>query len=293
MRYLFVINPVAGGNDQSALKKDIKKKFTNHQTTIYETTKSNDIANIEVLIEEEKPESCIICGGDGTINMLTPTLLKYDLTLGIVPAGSANGLATEYGIDLDNALDVILEANAGQLDVIKVNDHYMLHLADFGLNASLIKRYESENRHGFFGYVISALKELPVVSQNDFNVRLKVSTNTYEYRTKSLIIANARSYGTGFVVNPKGIKDDGLVELCILKDISTQDILKKLFLEENDHDPTTNESPLYYYHSVKEAIIECPKPVIFQSDGEYLGEITELNVSVHPEQIRIYTKPSL
>lgn len=286
-RYLFVINPIAGGNDQSDLLEEITDRYRNENIyEFYHTTGKNDIVQIEEIIKSFKPTICVISGGDGTINMLIPTMLKYNLTLGIIPSGSANGLATELDIIMDNALDVIADHKVRGLDIVKLNDHYMLHLADFGLNAILVKRYESEKRRGFIGYAISAIKELPI-RDKEFTATISYDGHERTFSTQFLVIANAKSYGTGFTINPYGKTNDGKVEICVLKELSGQLILNQLFTD----NPTDKHKEHFECFSVSKATIRCSTPTHFQSDGEYLGELTELNIEVLPQQLSVLVEP--
>lgn len=286
-RYLFVINPIAGGNDQTDLLEEITDRYGSMQNyEFYHTTGENDIKLIEERIERFQPTICVISGGDGTINMLIPTLIKYDLTMGIIPSGSANGLATELDIIMDNALDVVSNHQLRSLDIIKLNDQYMLHLADFGLNASLVKRYEAEDRHGFIGYAISAIQEFPL-KEKPFTATIIFDDKEQVFSTKFLVIANAKSYGTGFTINPSGRSDDGLVEICVLKELSGQFLLNQILTD----DPSDKNKEYFECFSVKNAIIKCSPATDFQSDGEYLGKLDEVRVEVLAHQLKVLVEP--
>lgn len=286
-KYLFVINPVAGGNDQTDLIAELTRRYGDkRQYDFYETTGKRDIVEIEKVIESFQPDTCIISGGDGTINMLIPTLIKYDLAMGIIPSGSANGLAADLDIVMDNALDVITHHKKKHLDIVKLNEHYMLHLADFGLNASLVKRYENEKRRGFLGYAISALKEFPA-RERPFEATISFDGKEKKFTTEFLVIANARSYGTGFMVNPKGITDDGKVEICVLKEFSSRLIFSQLLTE----DPTEKHREYFECFSVDKATINVSVPTNFQSDGEYHGELEEVKVEVLPRKLVVLVEP--
>ena len=52
----------------------------------------------ELRIEKINPEYVIAVGGDGTVTMLANILAGTDTPLGILPAGSANGMAKELEI---------------------------------------------------------------------------------------------------------------------------------------------------------------------------------------------------
>lgn len=285
VRYLFVINPVAGGTDKAELIQEIKKRCHNSglQYTIYQTTGEEDLGQIALIVDQFKPHVCIISGGDGTINMLTPLLLNEGLTLGIIPAGSANGLAKGLGIDLENAMNKIFSGTKVPVDVIKFNDKwFMLHLADLGLNAALVKRYKEEGRRGFWGYAISALKVFSTMEEL-FRITIEIEGQVREFETKFLVIANARAYGTGYQVNPKGKLNDQKVELCVLKEPAPRMLIANVLRNEIQKEL----NPVFDIIPVNEAVITCNKKVHFQYDGEYHGRIDKLTVNVLKNQLHI------
>lgn len=285
-KYLFVINPVSGGTDKSRLIQDIHHRCEKYsiQPIIHRTNGKDDLRKVDEALTNHQPEKVIIGGGDGTINEMLPVLLKHRIAVGIIPIGSANGLARELGLQLSNALDCIFAGHKKGVDVISINDHLMIHMADIGLNATLIKRYEAEDRRGFLGYAISALKELPSLDES-FHVTLDFGDQQKELETKFLVIANARMYGTGYEVNPVGNISDQQVEICAMKELSAALIAEDLFLnnpEEKYHD-------LFHIYSGNTCSIKCEKPIDFQIDGEYLGTTDELQICVLPEQLTIMT----
>src|SRR5687768_7089340 len=67
------------------------------------TTLSNRIIQV-------KPDIVVAVGGDGTLGYVVSELVSTGIPLGIVPAGSANGMARELKIPLkaEEALQIIL-----------------------------------------------------------------------------------------------------------------------------------------------------------------------------------------
>ncbi|VXD13344.1 diacylglycerol kinase family protein [Marinoscillum sp. 108] len=284
-KHLFVINPVSGSANTHELLHDIDRHFSTSHTEfkILQTTGSNDAAAIQHALNTYCPDVVGVAGGDGSINMVAPLLISTGIPLGIIPSGSANGLAGEFGISMDNALQNILSERTSHLDVTLINDrHYMLHMADLGLNASLVRRYEEENRSGFMGYAISAIQELPML-QRHFRVTITSGNSKTAFETNFLVIANTRMYGTGYEVNPVGKFDDQQVELCMMKPLSAELMINNLFLQ-NQPD---RDSELFDIYSYQEVQIQSSTPIDFQSDGEYIGELTDLHIRVLPDQLRI------
>ena len=87
-------------------------------------------------------------GGDGTIKQVATMLLDTGIPLGVLPAGSANGMARELGIpnDIKGSMAVLVDGIPKPTDVVSIhiNDDICLHLSDIGLNAQLVQHYDKE-----------------------------------------------------------------------------------------------------------------------------------------------------
>ena len=92
LKLLFVINPVAGPNPASW--KDIISNYFTEKPFIAEyfiLEKKSDIDKIRKKINDFLPDRVVAVGGDGTVTMVAKLVAVTNSTLGILPAGSANG----------------------------------------------------------------------------------------------------------------------------------------------------------------------------------------------------------
>lgn len=281
-KHLFVINPVSGGAQKDMLIAEIEKLFHKYSIRIIKTTGLEDAERLKKEIQDFNPDIVNIGGGDGTINKLALTISNAGKTMGIIPSGSANGLATDLGIDINNALDCIKSTKTIDLDIVMINNHPMIHMADLGLNAALIRRYEQEERRGLLGYAVSAFKELSAV--NDlFEALVTTDNTTLRLLTSFLVIANSKQYGTGYEINPNGQLDDQQFEICAMKELSVDNVFQNLFNPEN----AGRTNGIFDSHSYTEAAIKLQKATDFQIDGEYMGKVNELSIKVHSNQIKL------
>ena len=140
----------------------------------------------------------VAVGGDGTVTLIAKQLLGTDIIMGILPAGSANGMAKELNIPEvpEQALDIIVNGTIKCCDVIKINDNEIsLHLSDFGLNARLVKYFDEGTLRGMWGYsrmVFKVLWSKKLMNAHIIADNLDLETNAY-----MVVIANASKYGTG------------------------------------------------------------------------------------------------
>lgn len=220
-KILFVINPKSGRGFKVNSDAVISKFSVDYgfQYEIFKTTGKDDGTKIREQVDEYKPDTVVAVGGDGTINIVAEVLIGTQMKLGIIPNGSANGLAYNLNMpaQFEEALRRNLDCRFKPIDVIRVNDkHYCLHLSDLGINARIVKRFEREGGKGLIGYGKQLVKEL-FSKKSFFTIRLETADATKRTKAEMVVIANAKSYGTGISINPYGHLDDGKFEVIIIK----------------------------------------------------------------------------
>src|SRR5688572_4798818 len=114
-RLLFIINAGAGTN-KIDWTEAIRNYFTKLDESIklFELHKDCKSEEIRQLIESFKADRVIAVGGDGTVNLVAQAVLQTNIPVGILPAGSANGMAKELGIPLDpdKALEIAVNGDS-------------------------------------------------------------------------------------------------------------------------------------------------------------------------------------
>ena len=279
-----VVNPISGDVDKSELT-EAALFFAENQNlnlVIYNTSGVNDIVNIQTLYKTYEPERIIVAGGDGTIKMVAEAMEKEDVILGILPAGSSNGLAVDLDLmlTLDENLKIAFLHDYIEIDIITINDKISLHLSDLGLNAELIKNYENATIRGKLGYALQAVTTL-IDFEGPFTATITANNETINCVARMIVIANSKKYGTGVVINPNGVMNDGMFELVILKNLDLfvfgQIITGNMPIESNDVEII----------STNQAFIKTNFPVSFQMDGEYCGTETEYDVEILHKQMKV------
>ena len=281
---LLVVNPISGGVDKSEFIEATKHLATkeNQNLILYKTSGVADISTIKMLYKQYKPERIIIIGGDGTIKMVAEATESHNVILGILPAGSANGLAVDLDLmkTLEENLEIAFYNNYIELDTIVINNQNCFHLSDLGLNAELVKNYEKSSIHGKWGYFLQAINTLMDLGE-PFIATITTVNQTIECEARMIVIANSKKYGTGIVINPDGVMNDGKFELVILKKLDLM-IFGGIITGNMPLNPEEIE-----ILSTNKATITTNFPVSFQIDGEYCGAETELNITISSSKIKI------
>jgi YegS/Rv2252/BmrU family lipid kinase len=84
----------------------------------------------------------IVGGGDGTIRAAANALAGKDAACGILPLGTANSFARSLNVplDLDGAVDVLLQGRTKQVDVGLIGDKCFLTAVAIGLSPEIHRR---------------------------------------------------------------------------------------------------------------------------------------------------------
>ena len=284
MNVLLVVNPVAGDVDKSEVIRQVEAYTEQHgmRLKLYKTTGQDDERHITELLNSYSAHRVLVAGGDGSIKMLAEVMRDQKVPMGILPTGSANGLARNLALPstIREALEIALGDCLRDIDAICINNHLCLHLSDLGLNAELIRHYEAGNIRGKLGYLIQSIPTL-IESDMPFDFDVTIGDTSVQHQGILLAIANAQQYGTGAVINPEGRMDDGKFEVLIFKKFDMIEIMKTLN-EDLEPDPDFVES-----YATTHAHIHCHQPVPFQIDGEYYDEVRHLEVSILPKHLKI------
>lgn len=283
--FLFVINPIAGGNDKSDLTAMVKAyaKDSNVNLICYETTGKNDEEAIKKLVDEHSPKRILVAGGDGTIKMVAEATLNDDVIIGILPAGSANGLSVDLDLPdtIEENLEIVFKGTVEPVDMVTINGKNSLHLSDIGVNAELIRNYENGSVRGKLGYALQALNTLTHLDE-PFYATITANGKSVETEARMVVIANANKYGTGVTINPVGRINDGKFEIVVVKNLDLAVIGKIL-----SGNITVNENEDIEIISADEALITTNVPVSFQIDGEFCGDVDKLEVKILHHQMKI------
>ncbi len=283
--FLLVVNPIAGGNDKSDLIQAVNEYAAKEEIglIVYETTGKNDEEEIKRYYNEYKPERVLVAGGDGTIKITAEAIGQKDVIIGVLPAGSANGLSVDLNLsnDIKENLSTAFHGDYIEMDMVSINGKKSLHLSDIGVNAELVKKYEEGSVRGKWGYALQAINALTEL-QDPFHVIIEANGNTTETDARMVVIANTQRYGTGVTINPIGKMDDGKFEIVILKNLDIFFIGKIL----TGNMPVESRDDVEII-STDEALITTDVPVSFQIDGEFCGEVDRLDVKILHREMKV------
>ena len=228
-------------------------------------------------------------GGDGTINEVACALVFNPVPLGIVPAGSGNGLARELGVSLEprRAIADALRAEPRRIDMGDLDGRYFANIAGIGFDAHVAHRFADPGNHsrGFAKYAAIAGRALLTYTPECY--RITAGADRVEARAVLVTIANSAQFGNDARIAPGARVDDGLLDLVVMEERSrwrTIVNLPRLF------NGTVGQAPGCSIRRVDRVVIESDRPMIFHVDGEPMQGGTSLRARVHPGALLVAVK---
>lgn len=283
---LFIVNPASGKRleDYEKLIRIAHLAKTGEEPEIYVLKEFIDYQSLKRVISESNADRVIAVGGDGTIKLIAECILLSEISLAIIPAGSANGMAKELGIptNFDLAFDFCLSGAPTKIHVVKIGDEICIHLADLGFNAYLVKEFEAINSRGMLGYFRATFHAL--IAHRKMNIELTCKGENIKSEAAMVAIANATTYGSGLKINPDGKLDDNLFEVILVKDYSYLEIFR-VWLRKGRFNAQKVE--VFQTDTLN---ITSKHREHFQIDGEYLGKVKNVTATIIPAALNIIAK---
>ena len=284
----FIVNPVSGGR-RGDIVEVIQRVLggTGIDFEIVSTTHRGHAAILAREAAEDGVELVVAVGGDGTVNEVGRGLIGTNAVLGLLPIGSGNAFARALGVPINpgRACRALLDAEVRCIDAGRICDRYFFSTAGIALDAEVCWRYDRRpvSRRGFLPYVWLTAHSFLSYTPEDVTFTLD-DDRTIRTRPVVATIANTAEYGDRAVIAPSARPDDGLLDLCVIEDVS----LFRGFL----HAPrlftgTIDRMPGVRMYRSRTFGIVRPGPGRLQVDGESLEGEAALHVEVVPEAVRI------
>jgi YegS/Rv2252/BmrU family lipid kinase len=223
-------------------------------------------------------------GGDGTINEVASALAFDDVPLGIVPAGSGNGLARELGVHprAERAIADALQAVPRAMDMGEIDGHLFANIAGVGFDAHIASRFATAARRGFVGYAAITARALTSYAPQQYRVTIGgVETS---HRAILVTIANSAQFGNNARIAPGARVDDGELDLVVVEErsrLATVCQLPRLF------NGTAGRMPGCTIRRIRTVTIESERPMTYHVDGEPVEGGTLLKGRVHPGALMV------
>lgn len=287
MNVAAIINPIsgAGANRNAArarvasLTHELERRGI--RASIELTTRAGHARELASKFAEARVDLLIVCGGDGTVNEAAGALVGTATAIGLVPAGSGNGLAAALGSSR-NPRDAIARALAGRrraIDAGIVAGRPFFNIAGIGVDAVIARRFNERapGGRGALPYFIIGVTEGCRYRGEEYEVDLEGDSR----RLRALLIAfaNGQEYGVGARLCAGARLDDGLLNAVVVEDRS---ILSRFWHARYLVSGTPERAPCVIARPVRRASIRREGRIEFHVDGEMGSAEGEVTVSIRP-----------
>ena len=289
-----VVNPTAGlgaARDGARGRAEQAAAFAlshGSEVEVVVTTQSGHARELAASAVRRGAQMVVAWGGDGTINEVAASLAFSECVLGVVPAGSGNGLARELSIPLEPraAFDAVMAGVDRRIDVGTLDGRVFVNVAGVGLDARVAQRFAEigRNRRGMVGYARAALREVAMFKPD--NLTLELDGGRHDVRPLFVAFANGRQYGNGAIVAPDARIDDGRLHVVVVTSRSTWGILRGMpaFFSGRIH-----AHPGVTTYVVADAYVSGAGPMLCHVDGEphMAGSRVEVRVQAGALTVRV------
>jgi YegS/Rv2252/BmrU family lipid kinase len=214
----------------------------------------------------------LLFGGDGTVHQALPAIAETNLPFGFLPCGRGNDFARNIGLPSQLKKSCSLPSNPWlqEVDLPGINGSPFISVAYTGFDAE-VNGLANEGK-GYFGgtlgYIVCVTRALK--SFRPFEVEITIDGNIWRERVMMVTVANAPFYGGGMKIAPDANMNDGLLNVCIVKEISKLELLwefPKVFKG------THIDHPRIMMKSGRRIRLTSDEPRRIFADGEYVGHL--------------------
>jgi diacylglycerol kinase (ATP) len=234
----------------------------------------------------EGTELIFVWGGDGTVQRCVDAAAGSDAALAILPAGTANLLATNLGIpqDIEQAVHIGLRGERRKLDVGRFNGEKFAVMAGAGFDASMIQQADGslKERLGRVAYVWTGSQQLRA---KPFKAKIEVDgVPWYAGAASCILVGNVGRLFGGVEVFADARPDDGRLELGVVNADGVTDWVRTLARTAVGQ---AERSPLVQATSAKKIKVKLNRKVLYEIDGGDREKVKSFGIKVEPAAITI------
>jgi YegS/Rv2252/BmrU family lipid kinase len=230
----------------------------------------------------------IVAGGDGTINEAIQGLAGSKARLAIIPRGTANVLARELKLPLDDeqATLVAAQGNSRRIHLGLATEEksgtsrLFVLMAGIGLDASVVQRVQPrlKKRIGKGAFWLSGLSHLTDWQPTPFTLEI----DEQRYIGTFAAIGKAARYGGDLLITPGARLEEPLFEVCLIETLSRLRYLQLLSYVVRAGMPRNKPGVRF----VKAASVRATGEAPVQVDGELIGQLP-MRFEIAPQSLEV------
>ncbi len=282
----FIINPNSGTMKKNGLPELIKNELDHNifDAEILFTEYKGHGTTLARRYKEYGFDYIVAVGGDGTVNEIASELIHSEVSLGIVPIGSGNGLARHLNIPM-NLTKAVKDLNFSEsilIDYGIVNDKLFFCTCGTGFDAYVSMEFAKGKTRGIMAYIEKTIKGY--FSYKPQNCHLTGDGIDLESKAFVMTFANAGQWGSNAYIAPQASVQDGKIDISIMSSfpiIAIPTLALQLFTKTIDNDlfMTTLRT--------NEVTLTRDEEGPFHYDGEPYEEGRVIHIKMVPEGLKV------
>lgn len=234
---LIVVNPKAGHGRAARLVPFLRERLAGRPDIGLEvTTRAGQAESLAAEAIRDGRERVVAAGGDGTVQEVVNGLVDAGAgELGILPVGTGNDLARSLGLprDAGEAWTIAIGRTTRAIDVARATNgdgtaRWFASAGGIGFDAQVAGAMALRRgwQAGRAGYLVTTLAELRRFENR--RIRMVVDETELEDGVLFVAFANGEYYGGGMRIAPGARTDDGVLDICVVGDISRLTAIRQL-----------------------------------------------------------------
>jgi diacylglycerol kinase (ATP) len=252
----------------------------------YEVSKSRKAPDQVRRALADGAELLFVWGGDGTVQRCIDALDGAEVTVAVVPAGTANLFASNLGIpkDIQEAVHTGLHGARRKIDVGRMNGERFAVMAGAGFDAEMIREAEAglKDRVGRVAYVWTGVNQL---GRKPFEAEIKVDgTSWFQGKASCVLLGNVGELFAGVEAFEGARPDDGVLELGVVTADSVLDWARTIARTAVG---ASSSSPFVEVTKARSVEVAFDRKVLYEVDGGERKAVKKLEVEVEPAALEV------
>lgn len=291
---LFIVNPISGIGRQKKIETLLKQNL-DHDLFDYSVSYTERIHHGTELAREAAMQGydCVVAvGGDGSVNDVVQGIRGSDITLGIIPCGSGNGLAYTLKLPLQPWLAIRALNQKYQLTIDSIvvsgeqksiGERLCVNAAGVGFDAHVSRLMQAAKTRGLTGYTNIVLRAYN--SYQSSNYTLHLDGRTFTRNAWIIALQNSNRIGYGMPVSPTARLDDGIIDISIVDKIPLDHVAITAPLAFTNHLQLSQHVEMF---RTREVVIEGNTDRWVDIDGEGINMGRTVRFVNLPASVKVY-----
>jgi diacylglycerol kinase (ATP) len=296
MKTCLIVNPNAGSAEELEQLHGTLERLA--PMSFWETAASGDARRLAERAAREGYEYVIACGGDGTLNEIVNGLVpaKYEGLLGILPVGTGNDLTRSLYPERtrEEIADMLVAAAWLTVDVGQLEwdggSRLFLNSSAMGFAAMLSQQMTSDLKKwiGWAAYPVTAVKNARELEAYHATFQMK-DGESFTAEVFNITVSNGEFIGGGIQIAPRASLNDGLLDVFVFPAMRVGQALNLVPLLWGGRHMDREE---FLFRTAERLRISAKTTIPLNADGEYIGEVRDVEYSLLPNALRLVTDGS-